>query len=218
MLAQSAAEKTGVNSALGIAPKTQDFVTQAAQSDMLEIETSKLAQANGNASIKGFADQMVTDHTKTSAELKALVGDNKISATLPTALDKAHQDKLDKLKKLQGADFVKEYKSMQVSAQAADAVSLFERYGQGGGQSSAEGVGGQDAAGAAASPADGAGSGEEVVTGSPKPASGLPPEREYERLHPGAGGSPSQQERTRPTRPPPATMAVRRFPAARTRI
>jgi putative membrane protein len=131
VLAQSAGEKTGVNSALGIAPKTQDFVTQAAQSDMLEIEAGKLAQANGNASIKGFADQMVKDHTKTSSELKALVGDNKISVTLPTALDKAHQDKLDKLKKLQGADFVKEYKSMQVSAHK-DAVSLFERYGQGG--------------------------------------------------------------------------------------
>lgn len=131
VLAQSAGEKTGVNSALGIAPKTQDFVTQAAQSDMLEIETSKLAQANGNASIKSFADQMVTDHTKTSAELKALVGDNKIAVTLPTALDKAHQEKLDKLKKLQGADFVKEYKSMQVSAHK-DAVSLFERYGKGG--------------------------------------------------------------------------------------
>lgn len=130
-LAQSAAEKTGVNSALGIAPKTQDFVTQVAQSDMLEIETSKLALANGNPTIKSFADQMLRDHTKTSAEVKALVGDNKIPITLPTALDKAHQEKLDKLKKLQGADFVKEYKSMQVSVHR-DAVSLFERYAQGG--------------------------------------------------------------------------------------
>jgi putative membrane protein len=32
--AETAAEKTGVNSALGIAPKTQDFVTEAAVSDM----------------------------------------------------------------------------------------------------------------------------------------------------------------------------------------
>lgn len=131
VLAQSVGEKTGVNSTLGIAPKTQDFVTEAAQSDMLEIETSKLAQANGNASIKAFAAQMVTDHTKTSAELKAAVADNKIAVTLPSALDKAHQDKLDKLRKLQGADFVKEYKSMQVSAHK-DAVSLFERYSKGG--------------------------------------------------------------------------------------
>lgn len=130
-LAQSAAEKTGVNATLGIAPKTQDFVTEAAQSDMLEIETSKLAQANGNASIKAFATQMVADHTKTSAELKAAIADNKIAVTVPSSLDKAHQDKLDKLKKLQGAEFVKEYKSMQVSAHK-DAVSLFERYAKGG--------------------------------------------------------------------------------------
>ena len=49
-------------------------------------------------------------HSRTSAELKALVADNKIAVRLPGGLDKAHQDKLDKLKKLQGADFVREYK------------------------------------------------------------------------------------------------------------
>ena len=42
--AQSITEKTGVNAALGIAPNTQDFVSLAAQGDMLEIETSKLAK------------------------------------------------------------------------------------------------------------------------------------------------------------------------------
>lgn len=35
--AQSASEKTGVNSVLGIAPKTADFVKEAATSDMFEI-------------------------------------------------------------------------------------------------------------------------------------------------------------------------------------
>ena len=40
--AQSAAEKTGVNSLVGIAPTTQDFVNEAASSDMFEIEASKL--------------------------------------------------------------------------------------------------------------------------------------------------------------------------------
>jgi putative membrane protein len=42
--AQSAAEKTGVNSTLGIAPKTEDFIKEAAMSDMLEIEAAKIAQ------------------------------------------------------------------------------------------------------------------------------------------------------------------------------
>ena len=43
VFAQSTAEKTGVNSALGIAPKTEDFIKEAATSDMLEIEAAKIA-------------------------------------------------------------------------------------------------------------------------------------------------------------------------------
>ena len=71
--AQSVPEKAGVNSALGIAPKTQDFVTLATQSDMLEIESSKLAQERAEPAGKTFADRMVKDHSETSAELKLLV-------------------------------------------------------------------------------------------------------------------------------------------------
>ena len=55
--AQSADEKTGVNSVLGIAPKTEDFIKKA---------------ATGNADEKKFAGRMIPDHTKTSAELKGL--------------------------------------------------------------------------------------------------------------------------------------------------
>jgi putative membrane protein len=129
--AQSAAEKSGVNSTLGIAPKTQDFVTEAANSDMLEIASSKLAAAKSDSKAKGFADQMITDHTKTSAELKGLVDGGKVTATVPPSMDKAHRDRLEKLSKLDGKDFMKEYQSMQVSAHK-DAVSLFERYSKGG--------------------------------------------------------------------------------------
>ena len=50
--AQSVGEKTGVNSALGISPTTQDFVTEAANSDMMEIAAAKLAQQKGNADEK----------------------------------------------------------------------------------------------------------------------------------------------------------------------
>lgn len=41
---QSVGEQTGVNSALGIAPKTEDFIKEAATSDMLEIDAAKIAQ------------------------------------------------------------------------------------------------------------------------------------------------------------------------------
>jgi putative membrane protein len=128
-LAQSAGEKTGVNSALGIAPKTEDFIKEAAMSDMLEIEAAKLAQQKGNPTERTFAGQMITDHTKTSSELKGMVSGDK--AALPTALDDASQKKLDKLKDAKPEDFASEYDPMQVGAHK-DATSLFERYAKGG--------------------------------------------------------------------------------------
>lgn len=131
VLAQSVGEKTGVNSALGVSPSTADFVKQVAISDMFEIEASKLAQQKGNAEEKTFASQMVTDHTKTSTELKGLVSGGKVQAELPAALDSSHQSKLDKLKKEDGKDFSSEFDSIQVSAHK-DAVDLFERYAKGG--------------------------------------------------------------------------------------
>ena len=127
---QSAGEKTGVNSVLGIAPKTEDFIKEAAMSDMLEIEAAKIAQQKGNATEKTFAAQMITDHTKTSSELKGMVsGDMK--AALPNALDDSSQKKLDKLRDAKPEDFAAEYDPMQVSAHK-DATCLFERYAKGG--------------------------------------------------------------------------------------
>ena len=129
-LAQSMGEKTGVNSALGIAPKTEDFIKEAATSDMLEIEAAKIAQQKGNADEKKFAEQMITDHTKTSSELKGMVPAEMTSA-IPPSLDDSSQKKLDKLRDAKPEDFASDYDPMQVSAHK-DAVSLFERYAQGG--------------------------------------------------------------------------------------
>jgi len=54
-----------------------------------------------------------------------------VKIEVPTAMDPAHQEKLDKLKGLQGGDFDKEYDSIQQSAHK-DAVDLFSRYGRSG--------------------------------------------------------------------------------------
>jgi putative membrane protein len=127
-LAQSTSEKTGVNSLMGIAPKTQDFVQEAATSDLFEIESSKLALQRADDPTKAFAQQMINDHQKTSTELKGLVDGGKVQATLPTAMTSNQQDMLKKLQSLQGKDFTKQYHSDQQSAHE-DAVDLFKRYG-----------------------------------------------------------------------------------------
>jgi putative membrane protein len=129
--AQSIGEKTGVNSALGISPTTQDFVKEAATSDMLEIAAAKIAQDKGNADEKKFAEQMITDHTKTSTDIKNMVASGDVKADIPKDLDKSSQNKLDKLRDARQANFASEYDPMQVSAHK-EAVSLFERYAKSG--------------------------------------------------------------------------------------
>jgi putative membrane protein len=128
--AQSVGEKTGVNSTLGISPTTADFVKEAAMSDMTEIAAAKLGQERGNAQEKTFAGQMITDHTKTSDELKSIAPADAKTA-IPATLDSSSQSNIDKLKEAKPADFSSDFDSMQVSAHK-DAVSLFERYAKGG--------------------------------------------------------------------------------------
>ena len=131
-LAQSLGEKTGVDSALGIAPSTADFVREAAISDIFEIQSSQLAeQKDVAAPVKTFAQQMITDHTKTSTELKSIVQTNELKASIPTDLDSSHAKMLDTLRGLNGGDFTKQYVSDQVSGHK-DAVSLFQRYAKSG--------------------------------------------------------------------------------------
>ncbi len=61
--AQSEAEKSGVNSLIGAAPKTVDFVQEAATSDMFEIGLRKLAIEKGDATTQAFVLQMVMGHS-----------------------------------------------------------------------------------------------------------------------------------------------------------
>src|ERR1700743_3153824 len=87
VLAQSVGEKTGINSALDISPTTADFVKEAATSDMLEIAAARIADDKGNAEEKKFAAQMVTDHSKTTSDLKGLVSSGDVKAAIPSTLD-----------------------------------------------------------------------------------------------------------------------------------
>jgi putative membrane protein len=73
----------------------------------------------------------VTDHQRTSGELKALVESGKVKITLPTALDATHQKMLDDLRAKSGKDFDRSYDQMQVKGHE-DAVALFEAYAKSG--------------------------------------------------------------------------------------
>ncbi|WP_075293209.1 DUF4142 domain-containing protein [Pararhizobium arenae] len=127
--AQSAGEATGVNSALGVAPETEDFVLKASASDVYEIESSKLALEKGDAAVKAFAQQMIVDHEKTSTELKALITSGKVKGTPVATLTDDYKEDVEDLAKLEGVDFNGEYIDDQVEAHE-DAVDLFKRYAE----------------------------------------------------------------------------------------
>ena len=129
--AETTGEKLGINSVLGLAPTTQDFVTEAANSGQFEIQSSQLAQERGDQMSKTYASKMLEDHKKLDTELKDLVQSKAIKVTIPDGVNASQQSMLDKLKTLQGGDFDRSYREDQHSGHK-EAVNLFERYAKGG--------------------------------------------------------------------------------------
>lgn len=125
--AQSTAETTGVNSALNIPPKTEDFVKEVSMSDIFEIESSKLALQKGSAATKAFAQQMIDAHEKTTSELKGLIDGGKVTAPAATGMSDAQKRSFDALKDLSGKEFDDAYQDDQEDAHE-DAVDVFKRY------------------------------------------------------------------------------------------
>jgi putative membrane protein len=114
-----------------LAAPTPEFVTKVAISDMYEIEASKLALANSkNADIKAFAQQMVTDHSATTASVKKIVGEDKL-APPPAALDADHAKLIADLKAAKPDDFDGLYLDQQEDAHEA-ALALLQGYAAGG--------------------------------------------------------------------------------------
>ena len=92
----------------GSASAVEDFLKEASQGGMAEVELGKLAATKAtSADIKKFGQMMVDDHSKANSELKALAA--KKGITLPTETDSSHKATIEDMKNLTGADFDKEY-------------------------------------------------------------------------------------------------------------
>ena len=95
----------------------QGFVNAAAASDKFEIESSKLAASQASsASVKKFAEQMITAHTASTAKLKSTVSGMSPPLTPDDTLTAEQQATLDSLKGQNGAAFDTAYKQAQVDA------------------------------------------------------------------------------------------------------
>jgi putative membrane protein len=95
------------------------FVEKAAQGGMAEVQLGQLAAQRAQSDeVKQFAQRMVSDHSAANDKLKQLATQKGI--TVPTDLDSSSRREYDKLQKLSGAKFDREYMSNMVSDHKKD--------------------------------------------------------------------------------------------------
>lgn len=131
--AETDQQKSQQKSQAGGALSSDDrqFVTEAAHAGAAEVVHSQLADQRASSDdVKQFARRLVEDHTKANQELTKLATD-KGAAMPPGGADQSqlhgkHREFNEKLSKLSGADFDREFMRHQLKMHQ-DAVSLFER-------------------------------------------------------------------------------------------
>lgn len=113
-----------MNSNKEVSSSADQFMTEAAQGGMMEVELGKLAASKAqNAEVKAFGQRMVVDHGKANEELKALAA--KKNVELPKEISGGQKEAVNRLSKLSGAEFDKEYVKLMVDDHDED-LEAFE--------------------------------------------------------------------------------------------
>jgi len=112
------------------AKDSSKFATNAAQGGMAEVELGRLAtQRAGDASVREFGARMIADHSRANSELKSIATQKGIQ--LPADLNSEQKSEMDKLSKMSGTEFDKEYMSTMLSDHQTD-VKDFQTQSQSG--------------------------------------------------------------------------------------
>jgi putative membrane protein len=91
-----------------VASTDRQFLEEAAKGGQAEVALGKLASERAqNDDVKKFARRMVDDHGKANEELADLARDKGLN--LPKTADQEHKALQDRLAKLSGPDFDREY-------------------------------------------------------------------------------------------------------------
>jgi putative membrane protein len=125
LAAESKPESSKAQSEGKLSGDDSNFIKEAAQGGMLEVQLGKLAQEKAsNEKVKEFGKRMEQDHSKANNQLKKIASDKKVQ--LSDTLDKKHKSKVDKLSKLSGSEFDRQYMQEMVDDHKAD-VRKFQR-------------------------------------------------------------------------------------------
>lgn len=95
------------------------FAKEAADGGMAEVELGRLATTRAsNDQVKQFGQRMVDDHGKANMQLMDLA--RRRNVTLPTTLTGKHKSEYDRLSKLSGEPFDREYVKLMVADHKKD--------------------------------------------------------------------------------------------------
>jgi putative membrane protein len=112
-------------SAAKLSSADEKFVKEAASGGMLEVELGKIAAEKAvNDKVKAFGRQMQEDHGKANEELKTVAANKGVQ--IPAALDRKHKRTVDRLSKLSGPEFDRQYIRTMIDDHKED-LKAFQR-------------------------------------------------------------------------------------------
>jgi putative membrane protein len=104
--------------------EVSEFLTEAADARMMDLEEGKLAASKGStAAVRIYGEQMVKDQTRMLTELRIMAASKNI--VLPTVLSHKKAEALESLKEKNGEEFDKEFVDMMQADHKRD-VDEFE--------------------------------------------------------------------------------------------
>ena len=121
----SFAESAATTNSASASASAKSFLTDAIKGDASEIKLGELAQKNGGSTgVKDFGKTLVTDHTKAAQQAKATA--EQVGVDAPEEPTSDAQKEYDKLAKMKGADFDKEFVSHMVNDHKKD-IATFQK-------------------------------------------------------------------------------------------
>jgi putative membrane protein len=103
----------GTASAAQLSQQDQDFVKQAAQGGLEEIQSGQMAEQKGaSQAIKQLGQTLVTDHTMMNEQLKQIAQQQ--GFTLPQSLSQDDRQEMQQLRNASGQQFDRQFADEQV--------------------------------------------------------------------------------------------------------
>jgi putative membrane protein len=128
----AAAEERSEGRRAGVSPAERQFMTEAARGNLLEMQLGAAAIQNAESDrVRDFGRRMLEDHARANARLMELA--RRENVRLPVTLDAKQQETVQRLARLGGREFDRQYMQRMLQEHRQD-VRAFERQAERGGR------------------------------------------------------------------------------------